>query len=300
MRKFLFEELPHILRIHIVIVALLATVVFGFIFTGHRPFELMIFVAIDWFVINLVNRVTDLAEDLANGVPGAEKVAKKKRAVEVLSALMFFGSLPLSHYFIAPALTPFRFIVQIIGLAYNFKIIPWPGGLTRFKQMYFFKNTMSAVIFVFTCVIYPLAQVNFAPIVPWATVIAIVIFFVPFELSYEILYDFRDLEGDRAENVPTYPVVHGPQTAKKILVGLLVFSALTVAVAFGLRVFGMRELLMIAAPISQWFFYRNRLERGLTQQDCVVLTNLGSAQLALFLVGTRIWALAGLPENIFL
>lgn len=36
--------------------------------------------------------------------------------------------------------------------------------------------------------------------------LALVLFFVPFELTYEILYDMRDLDGDRRAGVPTYPV----------------------------------------------------------------------------------------------
>lgn len=298
MRKIAWADVASLLRLHIVGVALLATLVFGWLFTGEHPFVLVPFVAIDWFVINLVNRVTDLAEDVANQVPGADIAAARKRQLEVLSIVAFVASLAVSHLWVSAELTPLRLLVQAIGLAYNFRLIPTPRGRTRFKELYFFKNTMSAVLFVLTCIAYPLAWS--ARIVPWTTVAAITAFFVPFELSYEVLYDFRDLEGDRREGVPTYPVVHGPETARRILDGLLVGSALALVGAFFARWVGARELLMLAAPALQWGLSAPRLRRGLDHRDCVLITHLGSAQLLLFLVGTQLWLWAGLPANVFL
>ena len=184
MKKLLLESIPSLLRLHIVGVALLAQVVFAWLFTGRYSFELVPFVAIDWFVINLVNRVTDLAEDVANGVPGADIAASRKRMLEGLSVGLFFGSLAVSHLWVSTELTPLRVLVQVIGVFYNFRLIPMPGRRTRFKEMYFFKNTMSAMLFVLTCVAYPIARADYVLVVPWALVIAVVVFFVLFELSY--------------------------------------------------------------------------------------------------------------------
>lgn len=300
MKKLLFEDIPSLLRLHIVIVALLAQVVFAWLFTGTYAIVLVPFVAIDWFVINLVNRVTDLAEDVANGVPGAEIAASKKRLLEVLSVTLFFGSLLVSHRWVSPELTPVRVVVQVIGLFYNFRLIPLPGRWARLKEMYFFKNTMSAVLFVLTCIVYPLALVRYQPIAGCATIAAVGLFFVLFELSYEVLYDFRDLEGDRRENVPTYPVVHGPQVARRILDGLVISAAAVITGAFLLRLAGVREVLMVAAPVAQRLFYGPRLARGVTHRDCVIVTHMGSALLLFYLVGTSVWTMAGLPANIHL
>jgi 4-hydroxybenzoate polyprenyltransferase len=299
-RKLLLEDIPSLLRLHIVGVALLAQVVFAWLFTGRHALVLVPFVAIDWFVINLVNRVTDLAEDVANRVPGADIAARRKRLLEVGSLVLFAGSLLVSHLFVAPELTPVRMTVQVIGLLYNFRLVPLPGGLTRFKEMYFFKNTMSAVLFVLTCVAYPLAFARWEPVVPWVTIGAVVMFFVLFELTYEILYDFRDLEGDRREGVPTYPAVHGPKVARKVLDALGAAAGLVLVAAFLLRAIGVRELLMAAAPLTQRLFYARRLDRGLTHRDCVIVTHMGSALLAFYLLGTAVWARLGLPANIML
>ncbi|MFT7578555.1 MAG: hypothetical protein ACI9MR_000213, partial [Myxococcota bacterium] len=61
-----------------------------------------------------------------------------------------------------------------------------------------------------------------------------------------------------------------------------------------------RELLMLAAPVIQWIWYRPRFRRGLTTADCIQVTYLGGALLIVFLIGTRIWLDAGLTANIWL
>jgi 4-hydroxybenzoate polyprenyltransferase len=288
-----------IARYHIVLVAMAASVVFGWLFTGRYGFALAVVVAVDWFLINLANRITDIGEDLKNGIPGTERVARQKTALTVLCVALLVGSFAVTHL-VWPALTPFRVVVQLIGLAYNYRLVPTLSGLRRLKELYFFKNFMSAVLFVLTCFVYPLVATEAPRLVPMSTVVVLAAFFVPFELTYEILYDMRDLEGDRAEGIPTYPVVHGEAASRKIIDALLLLSALILVGAFFARVVGVRELLMLAAPAAQLVFYRPRLRRGLTTRDCIVLTHLGTGMLVLFLMGTAAWLLAGLPPNVTL
>jgi 4-hydroxybenzoate polyprenyltransferase len=127
-------------------------------------------------------------------------------------------------------------------------------------------------------------------------VAALALFFVPFEVSYELLYDFRDLPGDRREGIPTFPVVHGPAIAQRLIDALLALSLAVLAVAVLAGTFGVRELLFSFAPIAQLVLYRPRLARGL---NCIALTHLGSAQLVVYLAGTRVWLELGLPDNVF-
>lgn len=319
-RTSLVADALAIARYHIVLVAMAATLVFGWLTTGRRPWLVAIVVGLDWFLINLMNRITDIAEDLKNGIPGTERVARTKNALTALSAVLLVGSFVATHV-AWPALTPWRVAVQMIGLGYNYAIVPAPRlfaaglapeapalRLSRFKEMYFFKNFGSSVLFVLTCFVYPLVVAGSAArIVSWTTVVTLVVFFVPFELTYEILYDLRDLEGDRAERVPTYPVVHGELRARQLIDALLAFSMVVLVIGIVRADLGLREGLMLVAPIAQLVFYRRRLRdpatglpRRLDSRDCVVLTHLGTAQLVLFLVGTAAWAHLGLPANVYL
>lgn len=296
--RSVLAEVLAITRYHIMLVAMAATVVFGWIATGSRPWALTLVVTVDWFLINLMNRITDIDEDLRNHIPGTERVARRRRALTAASVVLMLSSFAVTHA-IWPALTPLRLVVQAIGIAYNYRVVPTPRGLSRFKEMYFFKNFGSSVLFVLTCFVYPLAAAGWVHIVPWSTLVVLALFFVPFELTYEILYDMRDLEGDRAAGIPTYPVVHGVESSRRIIDGLLVASFAVLVAAFFLRLIGVRELLMVVAPIAQWVFYRARYRRGLTSRDCIVLTHLGTAQLAVFIFGTQLWDGAGLPRNVF-
>lgn len=288
-----------IMRYHIMLVAMTATLVFGWLMTGEYPFAIAGVVGLDWFLINLFNRVTDIEEDLENGIAGTEEVAKRRRVLTLALFALQLGSLAVTAV-VAPRLLSWRIAVQAIGLGYSYRLVPTPGGWKRLKELYFLKNFGSAVLFVLTCFVYPLAQAAWHPIVSWGAIAALVVFFVPFELTYEILYDLRDLPGDRAAGIPTYPVVHGPSVATRIIDALLVLAAVTIVVAIGARSLGMREGLMLVAPLAQWVFYRPRVARGLTSRDCIVLTHLGSAQLVLFLIGTAAWLRAGLPANLYL
>lgn len=288
-----------IMRYHIMLVAMTATLVFGWLMTGEYPFAIAAVVGLDWFLINLFNRVTDIEEDLENGIVGTAEVAKRRRLLTIALFALQLGSLAVTAV-VAPRLFPFRCVVQAIGLAYSYRLVPTPRGWKRLKELYFLKNFGSAVLFVLTCFVYPLAQAAWHPIVSWGAIAALVVFFVPFELTYEILYDLRDLPGDRAAGIPTYPVVHGQTIAMRIIDALLVLAAATIIVAIGARALGMREGLMLFAPLAQWIFYRPRVARGLTSRDCIALTHLGSAQLVLFLIGTAAWLRAGLPANLYL
>lgn len=293
-----------IARYHIMLVAMVACVVFGWLMTGKHLFWLTAVVAVDWFLINLMNRVTDIDEDLENGIRGTERVARRRGAVTLGAFALMVGSLVATHW-LWPQLTAWRVAVQVIGLGYNYRIVPtprvlWQGrkGLSRFKELYFFKNFGSSVIFTLTCFVYPIAVDPSARVMGWGGIVCLVLFFVPFELTYEILYDLRDLRGDRAAGVPTYPVVHGREQARRIIDALLLVSALVLALGLGVGFLGLREGLMLAAPAVQLAFYRPRYRRGLTPHDCIVLTHLGTGLLVFYLVGNAVWLAAGMPANI--
>lgn len=294
-----FADALAIARYHIMLVAMTACIVFGWLMTGRYLPWLAVVVGLDWFLINLMNRITDIDEDLKNGIQGTERVARRKRMLTLVSLVLMGGSFLVTHW-VWPGLTPYRVAVQLIGFGYNYKIVPTPRGLSRFKEIYFLKNFGSSVLFVLTCFAYPLVTNDGPRLMSWSGIVCLALFFVPFELTYEILYDLRDLEGDKQEGIPTYPVVHGANRARQIIDALLLFASIVLLAGILSGALGVREGLMLAAPITQIVFYRPRFRRGLTARDCIVLTHLGTAQLVLYLVGTYVWLRAGLPANIYL
>lgn len=288
-----------LLRIHIVLIAVMGTLVFGWLITDTYLVGVALVVGLDWLLINLMNRLSDIREDLANRIPATEKIQDRHRAIVAIFIVVFGGSL-LCTWFWRPELTGWRLFMQATGMVYNFRIIPFTGGPRRLKEVYFFKNLMSALGFVTTCFFYPLATAGYRPLIGWAAVAALILYFVPFELTYEILYDLRDVAGDRATGVPTYPVVHGTAVTHRIIRGLLIGSVGLLGAAFAAGLVGVRELLMALGPTIQYFTLRPLLRRGPNTDDCIRVTNLGWGMLALYLVCTALWIAAGLPANVFL
>jgi len=282
-------------RIHIVAIAVAATVTFGYVFRGVYPVELALVCGFDWCIVNLLNRATDVEEDRLNDIVATEYVARHARAIVVGCLVALAGSLVLGALLAPWALTADRAIFHALGLGYSFRIVPTPRGLRRFKDLYVLKNSMSAVMFLLSVAGYPLLGREEPLRTSAAGITAIIAFFFLFEHSFEIIYDLRDLEGDRSVGVPTYPVVHGRVVAASLVHGLCVAS---IAVLLGARASGLvgtRELLMASAPLAQSAFLRSRGPEHVSRADCIGITYAGALALLVYLAGTAAWARAGLP-----
>ncbi|MFT7582326.1 MAG: 4-hydroxybenzoate polyprenyltransferase [Myxococcota bacterium] len=286
--------LASISRFHIVAIATLGTFTFGWLFTGEYPWLLAGICALDWFIVNLLNRVVDLAEDKANRITGVAFVDKHRGAVIVVGFGLLIGTL-VAGAFLVPAITGLRLGFHALGLAYNWAILP---GRRRIKQLYFFKNTASAVGFIITVFLYPLAghgwgadPSQLAPGITPAAIWMTGVFFILFELSYEVIYDLRDAEGDRLANVRTYPVVHGLDGAMRIADTLIAVSAASLILGFATGLVPWRIFVMVLAPGLNLFFYKRAMKRGITSSDCIRLTWVGVALLVCY----HLWVISGLP-----
>ena len=296
---FGLKDYLSILRVHIIGIAVFGTIVLGWLITGRYLVWIALIGGFDWLLINLANRVSDTVEDIANDIPGTRKVADSRTAFLLAFIVLLAGSFIVS-ILLYPQITAWRILIQITGLLYNFKLIPGKSGRTRLKDRYFLKNFLSAFGFFITCFGYPLAMCGYSPAIGWAAVVVLVLYFVPYELTFEIFYDLRDVDGDRVANVRTYPVVHGEKTSVKIIDALLAGSFTIILAAFLLGIVGVREGLLAAGPLLQFFILHPRIKRGVTTGDCIRITNIGTAMLAFYWVATSVWLWLGLPENVFL
>lgn len=280
----------HISRFHIIVIAMAANLTFGWVLTGGHDLVLPLIVGLDWFLVNLLNRVVDLKEDRINGVVGTGFVDQHARALTWGCWGLMAASFPIIHL-LYPELLGWRLLFQLIGIAYNYRIVPWPGGRTRFKEMYLFKNVSSGLLFILSGILYPAVAGEALASTPISELVCLMLFFLAMDLTYEIFYDLRDLAGDRAEGVPTFPVVHGEEKALAIVRGLLWFAGTVLVLGFLGGVLRFSELVMVAGPIQQAIFYKLKARGGLTQADCVNVTWLGAAQLMSF----NAWIWLGLP-----
>ena len=281
-------------RLHITAIAALGVFTFGWVFLGRYPWVLAGVVALDWFIVNLLNRVVDQKEDRANQVTGADFAARNARALTIAGFSLLAISLVVVHL-VVPAITLLRIAYHLLGLAYNWPLLP---GRRRIKQLYFFKNTASAAGFLITIWGYIMASVIWgrydgilADGITLNTIYWSAAFFLPFELSYEIIYDLRDAPGDEKAGVRSFPVVHGQAGAVAIIDTLLFVSMGILVMGYVLDFVPWRVFIMIAAPILQLVLYKKALKRGITSRDCVNLTWLGAGLLIVY----HLWILADLP-----
>ena len=271
------------MRLHIVAIAGLAAVVFGWLFGGSLGWVAGGLVAFDWCLLNLFNRIADVPEDEKNGVPGTDFVRKNAsllmRGAFLAAGVSLIGARPLG----TPLLL-LRLAFHAGGFAYSF-----PTFFRRIKEMFLIKNVFSGLLFILSVVGYPIALSGSAP--PLGEVVALCAFFLPLEITYELIYDLRDVEGDAASGLVTVPVKWGAPRTRAFIELLLALSASALLAGFLLGALRWRELVMIAAPLQQALVLRFWIRRGVSQRDAAGVTWLGAAQLASYVV----WVLLGLP-----
>ena len=137
-------------RFHIVLIAAGGSFVFGWLLTGRFWPQLAALVAVDWFLVNLVNRVVDRDEDRANRILGSEFAWQHRGRLYGLAALVYAASFAV-HFVWAPFLALPRLGYHLLGLVYNFRLFPAGGGRrVRLKELYFLKNTASNAGFLLT------------------------------------------------------------------------------------------------------------------------------------------------------
>lgn len=268
-------------RLHIVAIGALGTLTFGWVLFGERPWLAASLSALDWFLVNILNRVVDLREDRANGIVGTDFVAQRRRPILVVGFALLGVSL-LASLAVSPALTACRAAFHALGFAYNWPLLP--GG-RRIKQLYFWKNTASAVGFLLTVFSYPLAlSLGRAPLlVSVEGVVVSAVFFFLFELSYEVLYDLRDAPGDRLADVRTYPVVHGERAAMRIVDALVLGASTLLLAGYAHGSVPWRVVVMLLAPIVQLVYYKAVVRvRPLDADDCIRLTWAGAGMLGAY------------------
>jgi 4-hydroxybenzoate polyprenyltransferase len=293
-RKGSLRAFASVGRLHITFIAALGTFTFGWLFMGKYPWFLTGVCALDWYFVNLFNRIVDLKEDEVNEIRGTDFVVRHRRFLLGLCFALLLVSFVVVHL-LNPAITPLRVTCHLMGLFYNWPLLP---GRRRLKQQYFWKNTTSALGFLFTVLGYPLATLawekglqHFPPGITWVTVVFSALFLFLFVLSYEVIYDLRDVQGDTLAGIRTYPVVHGERTAIHMVDGLLFSSMVVLAVGYLSSFVPWRIFIMAAAPVIQYVAYKRALRRGISAKDCIVLTWIGAVLFIIY----HLWVLADLP-----
>jgi 4-hydroxybenzoate polyprenyltransferase len=281
-------------RLHIVLIAGLATMTFGWLFGGRFAPLIALWVALDWWVLDVGNKLSDLAEDLRNAPTEARWVQHNRNALGLAAVAVFAGSLVATLLHDDWILAALRVGFQLVGVGYNFRVIPLEvrgRAGTRFKDLYAAKNGVAGALFVLSVILYPVVGRRGALLVPPVYILLMVGFFFFFEMSFEVIYDLKDIAGDQAEGIPTFPAVHGAKAGVAVAAGFALAGAGFISGGYLAGVFGFREIIILLAPGLQLLVLPIYRRRGFRARDTVWITHLGSLQLAVY----NLYVWLGLP-----
>lgn len=185
----------------------------GFILLGVTPdLHACLAVFLTVFSVYSLNKLTDRKEDAINFPERLGFLAGRTRLILVYS-LMSYALSVLLIFWEKPIFVPVIFIPLLANALYSSKIIP---GLPRLKDIPFMKNLVVACSWALVCVLIPAAYLECLD----ARVLLIIYFMTLKSLINTVLYDIRDVAGDRENGIRTVPCLLGPRKTLLILLAM--------------------------------------------------------------------------------
>jgi 4-hydroxybenzoate polyprenyltransferase len=270
-------------RLQLVAVAGLSAAVFGYLFAGQFLLPAAAIAALDWGLAGLWNRGSDLREDALNQVEGTQLLVRSGREFSRLA----LGVLSLSIF--AALRLGWPLLVMRLAFHAGAFIYSYPILRRRLKELLLVKNVFAGLLWVLTCVGYPLALSRRVPLVP--EVVLLSLFLLPLAVSYALVYDLRDLKGDAAAGIATVPIALGVPRTRVLIELILALSALALLAGYLWGVLRFAELVMLAAPLQLALVLRFWLAREPGRHAVEAMTWLSAGQLLSYLA----WASAGFP-----
>ena len=217
------EDAISFLTITSIFIAIIAFLLpyFSFLLYGVKVnFNLLLASSLAIFAIYSLNKLTDIKEDSVNVPDRAGFIEKNKRFVTWATIVSYIAALSLS--FLQNPLSVFVILFPFcMGIVYSIKILGF-----RLKDITGIKNIVVALPWAVIGTFLPLA-ISFREFV-----VILLIFYLFFIKCFinTVLFDIRDIEGDRMSGVRTIPVVFGRKKTKNLL--LILNSTLMPWLAF--------------------------------------------------------------------
>jgi 4-hydroxybenzoate polyprenyltransferase len=165
------------------------------------------------FSVYSLNKLTDMKEDAVNMPERLSFLNGRKKLVLCYSLIAYAISVLLA-FLDKPSTLPILFIPLASNVIYSIKLIP---GIPRIKDIPVMKNLFVAISWTLVCTLLPAMHLKGAPGIS----IQILIYFILVKLFINaVVYDIRDVKGDRENGIRTLPVLIGPKKTVGILLML--------------------------------------------------------------------------------
>jgi len=186
------------------------------------------------FAVYCMNRLTDKEEDAVNSPERASFVNGNEKKISIVLLFSYITAIILgisqSIYALLILLFPL-----FAGIAYNIKLSP---VIPRLKDLLGVKNIITALSWAVGTTFLPLIGLNNVSLI---FICSLFYFFFVKSFINTVLYDIRDINGDKKNGIVTIPVKIGKENTKKLLLtatsSLLVMSFLLLIInqiSFGL------------------------------------------------------------------
>ena len=159
--------------------------------------------------IYIFNKATDGQEDAIN-VAGLQVEKQWYKRVMVSAVICFM--LPIPFLLQWPFLLVFYLVLAAVGYLYSAPL-KFFGFTRRLKDILFIKNAVSAVCWGSGAALLPVLYSGQQP--DLMTFVTALNYFV-FIFAVEVVWDIRDIDGDRAANIKTLPNTLGVLSSKII------------------------------------------------------------------------------------
>ncbi len=217
--------------------------------------------------MHILNRFTDRAAARMNDPHRMRLIEQHPRIF--MSAVVLFALTSLiiaSTFGLAPCVLVF--LSLLAGVSYNLRLIPpWLARKIRFKafrEIPGSKDLFTALAWAVVSVLVPCLAVEGVQILP-----ALYVFFFGFTMVFirSLVFDMKDLEGDRILGKETFPLIMGPKATNRLIALCTVMLALIAVsdVFFTWSAVRGYLLLPVAAYVCFYLvlYYRNILSRGI-------------------------------------
>jgi len=167
------------------------------------------------------NNLYDFREDAERSGELILEKGKKQKKRKIASHIVVFGiiSIPLPVALILNHPIPgFQVLVYFVGVALAFFYSYPVFNGKRLKNFFLLKNIIASFAWYFsiTCLLTLYLDIG-----DFFSVAMAQSYLFYFFLAYEILWDIKDIDGDRKAAIQTIPLVHGEKIAKIIIYTLL-------------------------------------------------------------------------------
>jgi len=249
----------------------------------------MAIVLFDWFLVNFCNTAADWKEDSFNNVEFSQLAKRNQSMIKWVCLVLTLVSF-LIHTVIFPNLLWMRIVGHLLGIMYNFPVLP--GG-KRLKQLYMLKNLSSCMGFLITLFGYPLSCLPLREDVSLYYIIVLIGFFAPLEISFEIIYDLRDEKGDKLAGIQSFPVANGIAWSKRAVIMLDIISICVMLLGLALEIVIWKDGVMLCGVVLQLILFYFLNLTGFQKSHIIWLT----WAFVLSQLQYVCWNLVGLPTE---